>query len=349
MKNREEYSAKNSDRDSHFFLNGAPIKSASPGPREYGPAVVSAIAVAERPVEVSVPDDKLHEFYARAARTLSIALEVYQDIKRGDERTAANAVTRLELELAGWQPEIDAHAAYQLATEEFGAARAVWQHVKIGTKPDTPPWPAVLPPQSGEIDMTIGALRGFKFNVAQLQESIECAWSLERDVPAMATSLKVMSGVLDRMMKQLDEKPVTKDAVPIPPPPGQVAQLIGQTVFISSNKMDAAKADGSPLHCVMCGKELQGPDRDRSSCHECRSPFGKVADLAVAIEASGDSPERIREWPAIRHLLRDRFGNSLGEEELWLRCKDQLAAHGIMPSEYLAWKLTQLMDYLRRC
>ena len=278
-------------------------------------------------------DDKLHQFHARAARTLSIALEVYQDIKRGGEKTAATAVTRLELDLAGWQREIDAHTAYQLAKDEFAAARAVWEHVKIGTKPEAPSWPAIFPAQSDGIDITIGALRGLSFNVTQLQESIECSWPLDRDVPAMATSLMVMGGVLDRLKKQLDETPAAKDALPI--------QTLPQP-------MDAEKSDASPPHCIICGKVLEGSDRDRSSCHDCRSPLGKVTDLDIAIRSSGDSPERIREWPAIRHLLRDRFGNTIEEKELWIRCKDQLAAQGILPSEYLAWKLAELMAYLRR-
>ena len=272
-------------------------------------------------------DDKLYQFYARAARTSSIVLEVYREIKHGNEKPAVNAVKRLELELAGWQPEIESHDAYQLAKNEFEAARAVWQHVKVGSVPDPPLWPAILPPPSAAIESTIAAIRGFKFNVEQLRESIELSLPLEPDTVSMVTALEFLGQALDRMKKRLDDTPASKDVVPIQPH--------------RQSRMDTT------IHCVVCGKVLEGSDRDRSTCHDCRSPRGKVADLAIAIEASGDSPERIRDWPAIRHLLRQRYGESLGEGDLWSRCKDQFAAEGLGANEYLVWKLEELMDYLR--
>lgn len=114
-----------------------------------------------------------------------------------------------------------------------------------------------------------------------------------------------------------------------------------------------APADGNPSgidntpRCIVCGQPLQGRDRDRSTCHDCRSPKGKLADLDIAIRASGDSPDRLSEWPAIRHVLREKFGSEHSAETLWERFTDLLQAGGITPNEYLVYPLgTASVRYL---
>jgi hypothetical protein len=96
--------------------------------------------------------------------------------------------------------------------------------------------------------------------------------------------------------------------------------------------------------CALCGGPLDDHDRDRETCHDCRSPKGKIADLDVAVRASGDNPERIGDWPVIRHLLRKRFGEDRSDTELWERCTDWLRAEGrLAPNDYLP----QPLDYLQ--
>lgn len=100
--------------------------------------------------------------------------------------------------------------------------------------------------------------------------------------------------------------------------------------------------------CVTCGKTLRGRDADRSECHSCRSPVGKVEQLDVAIRASGDDPERIRDWPAIRHLLRERFGEQPSDVQLWERCTDWLAAEGkLTKNVYFPFSLSKLQRLLK--
>lgn len=99
--------------------------------------------------------------------------------------------------------------------------------------------------------------------------------------------------------------------------------------------------------CTECGKPLQEPDTDRSTCSECSSPVGKVADLDVAIRASGDSPDRIREWPAVRHYLRKIFRGDRAEAELWEQCRDWLQAERkLAPEEYLQMPISELLTVL---
>lgn len=100
--------------------------------------------------------------------------------------------------------------------------------------------------------------------------------------------------------------------------------------------------------CALCGARLGEQDWDRGTCHACRSPKGKVLELDIAIRASGDSPERIREWPEIRHLLRDRFGMTLSDEQLWQRCTDWLRAEvGLEPKQYLSLTLGEFRELLK--
>lgn len=104
------------------------------------------------------------------------------------------------------------------------------------------------------------------------------------------------------------------------------------------------------MACALCGGLLDGDDIGfgRDTCHACRSPQGKIADLGIAIRASGDSPARIKEWPAIRHLLRKRFGEDHSDVELWERCTDWLQAEGrLEPNAYLVLALDQLQRLLK--
>ena len=99
--------------------------------------------------------------------------------------------------------------------------------------------------------------------------------------------------------------------------------------------------------CALCGGPLDEYDFDRGTCHDCLSPAGKLADLEIALRASGDTPDRIREWPVIRHLLRKRFGENRSDGELWERFTDWLCAEGgfqpdvylTFPLDYVSWLL----------
>ncbi len=102
----------------------------------------------------------------------------------------------------------------------------------------------------------------------------------------------------------------------------------------------------SERRCFLCGTLLEGRDRDRDTCSLCRSPRGKIADLDIAIRASGDSPDRIPEWPAIRHRLRARFGSNLSSSELWERFKDLMDSGSIDPELYLKAPVATLPDWV---
>mgnify|MGYP007073208500 FL=1 len=93
--------------------------------------------------------------------------------------------------------------------------------------------------------------------------------------------------------------------------------------------------------CVLCGSPLDDHDLDRGTCHDCRSPKGKIADLDIAICASGDNPERIKDWPVIQHWLRERFGRDRTDADLWDRCTKWLIAEGrLTPEEHLRLPLS---------
>lgn len=101
------------------------------------------------------------------------------------------------------------------------------------------------------------------------------------------------------------------------------------------------------MACALCGGPLDDHDLDRGACHDCRSSKGKVADLDIAIRASGDNPQRITDWPVIRHLLRRRFGEDRLDTELWERCTDWLRAEGgLTPNDYLAQPMSYLQSVL---
>lgn len=107
-----------------------------------------------------------------------------------------------------------------------------------------------------------------------------------------------------------------------------------------------------PAVCRLCGKELPSRDADRGTCHDCRSPAGKLAELDIAIRSARNgevNPDGMIDelFGPIRHQLRERFGQSLSDGELWQRCRDWLAAEGIKPNEYLNWPRERLQDLLR--
>ncbi|MEO8496269.1 MAG: hypothetical protein ABI614_14460, partial [Planctomycetota bacterium] len=107
-----------------------------------------------------------------------------------------------------------------------------------------------------------------------------------------------------------------------------------------------ADSAASPA-CTLCGGPLDNRDIDSGTCHDCRSPRGKVADLDIAIRASGDDPERIRDWPIFRHLLRKRFGEDRSDTRLWERFTDWLRAERrLTPDGYLNLPLDDAIHLL---
>ena len=77
---------------------------------------------------------------------------------------------------------------------------------------------------------------------------------------------------------------------------------------------------GKTPTCLSCDEPLRGYERGIGGwCRKCWSHTGKLGDLDVAIRASGDGPDRISEWPSIRHLLRERFGQDRSDTDLWER------------------------------
>lgn len=86
---------------------------------------------------------------------------------------------------------------------------------------------------------------------------------------------------------------------------------------------------------------------DRSECHDCQSQQGKLLDLFVAIHASGDSPDRIHEWPMIRALLRDAFGPDRTIEELWELMTDRLRVNGWDEERWLRTKYGEFIELLK--
>jgi len=69
----------------------------------------------------------------------------------------------------------------------------------------------------------------------------------------------------------------------------------------------------------------------------------KIANLDIEIKATWGNPNRIREWPTIRHLLGIRFGEERSVPDLWKTCKRWLRAEGrVKPNEYLILPLSCL-------
>lgn len=103
---------------------------------------------------------------------------------------------------------------------------------------------------------------------------------------------------------------------------------------------------------VICGKSYTPLgaveiDQDPPSRNNALSMKGKIFDLDIALRASGDTPERIREWPAIRHQLRKWFGHNLSDIELWERCMDWLKFEVFLDiEELLDCSLTDLLKSL---
>ena len=109
----------------------------------------------------------------------------------------------------------------------------------------------------------------------------------------------------------------------------------------------ADSSASSILCCIECGTPLPERDRERLTCHDCRSSTGKLAELDLAIRVSDDHPDRIPEWPRIRHLLRQRFGQERSESELWERSTDWLRAEfELGPNDYLRMPLPRFVELL---
>jgi len=76
---------------------------------------------------------------------------------------------------------------------------------------------------------------------------------------------------------------------------------------------------------------------------------GILYDLDVAIRASGDTPERISEWPDIRHWLRKRFGDGFTDEELWERFRDWIRDEkGLHPNTWLLMTYDEAIKMVRK-
>lgn len=125
---------------------------------------------------------------------------------------------------------------------------------------------------------------------------------------------------------------------------------IGHQLQAEAKLMQAAQLIGNSRWrpCLECNAILEGADRDRSTCHSCRSIEGKIADLDVAIRASGDSPDRIPEWKRIRHFLRERFGAELADATLWERFTAMLEAeYSLAANDYLRLLIAETEDFLK--
>lgn len=99
--------------------------------------------------------------------------------------------------------------------------------------------------------------------------------------------------------------------------------------------------------CGTCGKPMRKRDYDRNECNDCRSPKGKLSDLYIAIHASGDSPDRIPEWPTIRAFLRDAFGPDRTNEQLWELMTDRLRVDGWDEERWLRTRYDQFIELLK--
>ena len=109
---------------------------------------------------------------------------------------------------------------------------------------------------------------------------------------------------------------------------------------------DSSPISGDTPSCSQCGKPLSKRDEDRSTCNDCRSARGKLADLDIAIRASGDDPKRLPEWIDIQHFLRKRFGEQ-SDLELWYRFRGWLSVErGFSEEEYLLLPLDEVKDLL---
>jgi len=101
--------------------------------------------------------------------------------------------------------------------------------------------------------------------------------------------------------------------------------------------------------CNSCGRPLDEKDiRDqRGDCHKCRSPWGKLAEIELAICGEGDDPIRIPQYRSIFYWLSERFGQALSELALWGRFTDHLREKlGLSPNDYLRLVMDRVVDLL---
>ncbi len=121
-----------------------------------------------------------------------------------------------------------------------------------------------------------------------------------------------------------------------------------------------SKASIGP-HCVICGRELTGQDKDRSTCHECRSPKGKIAELWQEVllhdthrnrnddSETNRSWNRLRNlgWVAIRDVARQLFDTDDEGERLLGRIRDRLSPASQKWNELLARPVGELLPLLQ--
>lgn len=191
----------------------------------------------------------------------------------------------------------------------------------------------------------------------------DCGYGIYHiDLLLMRAHLHLVGG---RVNEALDDIRVAlDDGIPADEPTGQPELLAarheacgyawpvpeGLQLKAEALLLQAAQSVGSRYWkpCAECGERLTGRDSDRTTCHSCRNDDGQVGELAVAIEAESMDPGRINEWPAIRHLLRERFGQQLSNNELWERVVDLLRGeYELAPEEYFRLQLGEVVDLLR--
>ena len=164
-------------------------------------------------------DDALRLFHFRIARTLSLSLEVYRELKLRDRSKAVEPLNKLEAELAAWKTDIAAREAYHIAMCEFSAADALWRHTgSDNAKPEPPQWTA-LSPEPGDFRSVFSALGSLETTLSQFRETIERSLpdkTYETDLFNMAMVLEMLAASLD-LIKLVDEKRSSPTDTNIPP------------------------------------------------------------------------------------------------------------------------------------
>jgi hypothetical protein len=199
-------------------------------------------------------DDLLRQFYVRAARTLSIAHEVFRELRSDGPSGASTPLTRLELELATWKADREALSAFRLAESEFKAADAVWRHAgRIGEKPEKPALPLSLP-HPDDIDYLFFVFSSLEDNIERFRETIEDDLpddSFRGDVDSFAQRLHYFGTALDRMKAKVEKewKPILEiegekqQFITVE----QMAMLAGITVPAMNNRLSKSRPHAKPI------------------------------------------------------------------------------------------------------